>query len=227
MKQLELKTALWRCWIIFLDPIESQWHWANITKYAKMLGKYFSFRRLFLETRRLNFCLCYQFDIGKCCRNYFLLLLWCQRWIWVRANILPIFYLFTWFLETFGNCVTDIKICFISERSRVWRKFAWIYFCIMYDVLIWYSDWKLSQLTFSLASGFRICNVSLLRCVPEMFSICRLLSGTKMPKGMLVISAIESERSSVKFWKTDLTSNKFIWMFPLMLSVCSLGKWHI
>lgn len=82
-------------------------------------------------------------------------------------------------------------------------------------------------LTFNFANGLRIWSVSLLRCVPEILSISRLLSGTKMPNGMLVMSAIDNDRSSVRFWNTGRISNKFNCTFPLILRVCSLGNWHM
>lgn len=82
-------------------------------------------------------------------------------------------------------------------------------------------------LTFNFANGLRICSVSLLRCVPEILSIRRLPSGTNMPNGILVMSAIDSAFSSVRFWNTGRISNKFSCTFPLILSVCNFGMWHM
>lgn len=97
-----------------------------------------------------------------------------------------------------------------------------------FEILLYLELTKVSLLsTFNTFNGSNIWFVSFPKCVPEMLSIWRLLNGTKIPKGILVISAIESERSSVRFSNTGEISNKFIWIFPLMLRIWSFGKWHM
>lgn len=82
--------------------------------------------------------------------------------------------------------------------------------------------------TFKFVNGLSMWRLSLFNWIPDTFNSCSLeLSGVNIPSGKFRVSAIARVFKSERFWKTNLLSIRFIWKFPLMLSVFKRWRWFM